>query len=222
MPNSDGHRLVVITGGPGAGKTTLIEALAAAGHAVMPEAGRAVIRAELAAGGSGLPWQNRTRFAELMVEADLCSHQAALALPGTVFFDRGVVDIAAYLELCGLPVPTRCPSPSSAAATARPSSSRRTGRRFTGRTPSASRTLPRPGGHSSAWRRSIPAMAIGCWNCRGPVSPNASPSFRPVSASAERQGRPVHKRNLRRGLFAVDTSRPGHHKSGRACRSSRE
>lgn len=105
MPNSDGHRLVVITGGPGAGKTTLIEALAAAGHAVMPEAGRAVIRAELAAGGSGLPWQNRTRFAELMVEADLCSHQAALALPGTVFFDRGLVDIAAYLELCGLPVP---------------------------------------------------------------------------------------------------------------------
>ena len=37
-------RLVVITGGPGAGKTTLIEALAVRGHAVRPEAGRAIIR----------------------------------------------------------------------------------------------------------------------------------------------------------------------------------
>ena len=35
-------RLIVITGGPGAGKTILIEALAASGQAVRPEAGRAI------------------------------------------------------------------------------------------------------------------------------------------------------------------------------------
>lgn len=98
------HRLVVVTGGPGSGKTTLIEALAAAGHAVMPEAGRQVIRAQLAAGGQGLPWADRSLFAELMLAQDLRSHAGALARPGLVFFDRGIPDIAGYLALCGLPI----------------------------------------------------------------------------------------------------------------------
>ena len=73
------HRLVVVTGGPGSGKTTLIEALAAAGHRVMPEAGRAVIREQLAAGGQGLPWADRGLFAALMLERDRRSHAQALA-----------------------------------------------------------------------------------------------------------------------------------------------
>ena len=44
--------LFVITGGPGSGKTTLIEALAAAGVATSPEVGRAIIREEMAVGGT--------------------------------------------------------------------------------------------------------------------------------------------------------------------------
>lgn len=99
------HRLVVVTGGPGSGKTTLIEALAAAGHRVMPEAGRAVIRAQLAAGGQGLPWADRGLFAALMLEQDRRSHAQALAGSGLVFFDRGIPDIAGYLALCGLAEP---------------------------------------------------------------------------------------------------------------------
>lgn len=99
------NRFVVVTGGPGSGKSTLIEALAAAGHAVMPEAGRAVIREELAIGGQGLPWADRMRFAELMLAQDLRSHEAAQAQAGFVFFDRGIPDVAGYLGLCGLPLP---------------------------------------------------------------------------------------------------------------------
>ncbi|MDX3810257.1 AAA family ATPase [Bosea thiooxidans] len=98
------HRLVVITGGPGSGKTTLIEALAGAGHAVMPEAGRQVIRTQLAAGGQGLPWADGSLFAELMLTQDLRSHTVALARSGLVFFDRGIPDIAGYLALCRLPI----------------------------------------------------------------------------------------------------------------------
>lgn len=98
-------RLIVITGGPGSGKTSLIEALAARGHAVRPEAGRAVIRDQQAIGGRGLPWVDPARFAELMLAADLHSHSEALAGQGDVFFDRGVPDIAGYLTLCGLPIP---------------------------------------------------------------------------------------------------------------------
>jgi predicted ATPase len=98
-------RLIVITGGPGSGKTSLIEALAAGGHAVRPEAGRAIIKDQQAIGGRGLPWVDPALFAELMLAADLSGHAEALAGQGSVFFDRGLPDIAGYLTLCGLPIP---------------------------------------------------------------------------------------------------------------------
>jgi len=107
MMPQETDRLIVITGGPGAGKTSLIEALAASGHAVRPEAGRAVIRDQQAAGGRGLPWADRALFADPMLAADLRSHAEAVAGGGTVFFDRGLPDIAGYLTLCGLPIPDR-------------------------------------------------------------------------------------------------------------------
>lgn len=105
MDEAATDRLVVITGGPGAGKTTLIEALAARGHAVRPEAGRAIIRDQQAIGGRGLPWADRELFAELMLSADLHSHACGREQEGFVFFDRGLPDIPGYLALCGLPVP---------------------------------------------------------------------------------------------------------------------
>ncbi|WP_293807928.1 AAA family ATPase [uncultured Bosea sp.] len=98
-------RPIVVTGGPGAGKTSLIEALAAAGHKVRPEAGRAVIREQQALGGKGLPWVDPGRFAALMLAEDLRSHAEALAGRDVFFFDRGLPDIAGYLTLCGLPIP---------------------------------------------------------------------------------------------------------------------
>lgn len=98
-------RLIVITGGPGSGKTSLIEALAAAGHAVAPEAGRAIIRDQQAVDGRGLPWVDPGLFAELMLAADLRNHAEALAGGRNVVFDRGLPDIAGYLLLCGLPIP---------------------------------------------------------------------------------------------------------------------
>lgn len=97
--------LFVITGGPGSGKSTLIAALAAAGHHVMPEAGRAIIREQVAIGGRALPWADRAAFAALMLERELESWRAASALDGPVFLDRGIPDVIGYLDLCGLPVP---------------------------------------------------------------------------------------------------------------------
>ncbi|QEL21276.1 AAA family ATPase [Bosea sp. F3-2] len=98
-------RLIVLTGGPGSGKTTLIEALAKRGFAVQPEAGRAIIRDQQAIGGEGLPWKNRALFAELMLAADLRSYHEACGQAEFAFFDRGLPDIVGYLALCGLPVP---------------------------------------------------------------------------------------------------------------------
>ncbi|TIV93045.1 MAG: ATPase, partial [Mesorhizobium sp.] len=48
--------LFVVTGGPGSGKTSLIEALALKGIQHMPEAGRAIIQDQVRIKGNALPW----------------------------------------------------------------------------------------------------------------------------------------------------------------------
>jgi predicted ATPase len=101
----DEERFIAVTGGPGSGKTTLIDALAARGLATCPEAGRAIIRDQLVISGPALPWADRALFAELMLSWELRSHAAAREMTGTVIFDRGVPDVLGYLRLCGLPVP---------------------------------------------------------------------------------------------------------------------
>jgi len=98
-------RLHVVTGGPGSGKSTLIEALAAAGVATSPEVGRAIIREEVAAGGTALPWRDHRAFAERMVEREVAAHRAALATGRPVVLDRGVPDVIGFLRISGLAVP---------------------------------------------------------------------------------------------------------------------
>lgn len=100
-----GDHLHVVTGGPGSGKSSLIEALARRGIGVMPEAGRAIIRDQAMIGGSALPWRDRALFAELMLAWELRSHGEAARLDRPVAMDRGVPDVLGYLTLCGLPVP---------------------------------------------------------------------------------------------------------------------
>lgn len=103
IPDTD--RFHVLTGGPGSGKTTLVDALAAASHSTMVEAGRGIIRDQMAIDGPALPWRDPALFAELMLSWEMRSHAMASALPGPVFFDRGMPDVVGYLRLMGLPVP---------------------------------------------------------------------------------------------------------------------
>lgn len=98
-------RFFVITGGPGSGKSTLVSALAEAGFATMPEAGRAIIRDQQAIGGTALPWADRGAFAEQMLGWELRSHAQAQSCSGPIVFDRGIADIIGYLTLSELPVP---------------------------------------------------------------------------------------------------------------------
>ncbi len=98
-------RFFVLTGGPGAGKTTLIEALKARGYATTEEAGRGIIREQSEAGGTALPWIDPERFAERMFEWELRSWRGAERRPGPVFFDRGLPDTIGYLRLEGVQAP---------------------------------------------------------------------------------------------------------------------
>ncbi|EGP54492.1 AAA family ATPase [Rhizobium pusense] len=97
--------MIVVTGGPGSGKSSLIDAMAQRGFRTMPEAGRAIIRDQIRIGGKALPWADRALFAELMLGWELRSYQEALASDALVLMDRGMPDVVGYLTLCGLPVP---------------------------------------------------------------------------------------------------------------------
>lgn len=100
----DTDRLHVLTGGPGSGKTTLIEALARDGVATSPEVGRAVIREQLAAGGNALPWADQQAFADLMLVRDVAAQREALATGAVTVLDRGIPDVVGFLRASGLPV----------------------------------------------------------------------------------------------------------------------
>ena len=50
----DGQRFFVITGGPGSGKSALIEAIQRSGYVTSVEAGRGIIRDQVAIGGNAL------------------------------------------------------------------------------------------------------------------------------------------------------------------------
>jgi predicted ATPase len=103
---SDFERFHVITGGPGSGKSTLVEALGRHGYAHSIEAGRAIIQDQTAIDGPALPGRDPLAFAELMLSWELHSHRLAHRLSGPVFFDRGVPDIVGYYHLLGRPVPS--------------------------------------------------------------------------------------------------------------------
>jgi predicted ATPase len=98
-------RFFVITGGPGSGKTTLIEALASSGLALSIEAGRAIIKEQALVGGDAVPWADRGAFAELMFNREMRSYDWAREVKGPVIFDRGIPDVIGYLTLVKLPVP---------------------------------------------------------------------------------------------------------------------
>lgn len=98
-------RFYVITGGPGSGKTTLINALRSQGYFCTTEAGRGIIQDQVAINGRALPWQDRALFAELMLCWEMRSYHLAEETTGLVFFDRGIADVEAYLRLMTIPIP---------------------------------------------------------------------------------------------------------------------
>jgi predicted ATPase len=95
----------IITGGPGSGKSSVVDALGAEGFPHMPEAGRAIIQDQVDIGGEALPWADREAFAALMLAWEMRSYREATAMSGPVIFDRAIPDVIGYLRLCGLPVP---------------------------------------------------------------------------------------------------------------------
>ncbi|KRB01602.1 ATPase [Devosia sp. Root685] len=98
-------RFTIISGCSGGGKSTLLEELARRGFSVIKEPGRRIVAAELAGDGKALPWIDAHAFLREAIALSLEDLERASALPGRVFFDRGLLDAASGLgEITGEPV----------------------------------------------------------------------------------------------------------------------
>ncbi|MGQ1910262.1 AAA family ATPase [Marinifilum sp. RC60d5] len=87
----------IITGGPGSGKSSLLNALIKANYQGFEEISRIVIREQHKLGGDKLPWKNLQAFAEVCYER--MGKQLEKCEPDTLcFYDRGLPDIIAYMR----------------------------------------------------------------------------------------------------------------------------
>ncbi|MAF02126.1 MULTISPECIES: AAA family ATPase [unclassified Herbaspirillum] len=91
------NQFFVISGCSGGGKSTLLAELKWRGFAVVEEPGRRVVAAEMGSGGMALPWIDMVAFVHRVIRLALDDLNAAQALLGPVFFDRGLVDALSAL-----------------------------------------------------------------------------------------------------------------------------
>lgn len=92
----------ILTGGPGAGKTSVLNELRTRGYVCIPEVARNVIQEQVALNGDALPWGDRTKYAQLMLTSSIQDFIDNKQSVTPFFFDRGIPDTLAYCKLTGL------------------------------------------------------------------------------------------------------------------------
>lgn len=94
--------LIVITGGPGTGKTTLINALIEKGFTCFPEISRKITQKAKDQGIDQLFLENPMLFSQMILEERQEQFADALKLPDEIIFlDRGIPDVLAYMNYIG-------------------------------------------------------------------------------------------------------------------------
>jgi predicted ATPase len=85
----------IFTGGPGGGKTSLLESLESKGYSYIPETARQIIRERLSKGLSPRP--DPKTFAREIFEKDWINFITNSRLSSLLFFDRSFVDSAGLI-----------------------------------------------------------------------------------------------------------------------------
>jgi len=92
----------ILTGGPGAGKTTLIQALDKHHYHTVGESGRSIIREQMKNAGDALPWKDKALFSRHMLQADIHNYHLYEPADTPVIFDRGIPDVLGYIRLSNI------------------------------------------------------------------------------------------------------------------------
>ncbi|MEI9973787.1 MAG: AAA family ATPase [Ignavibacteriota bacterium] len=98
MRYTDG-KVDIQSGGPGAGKTTVLRELAAIGFRHASEVARQIIQEQVSSAGKALPWADREAYSELMLQRSIESFEAHTPATDPLFADRGIPDTLAYARL---------------------------------------------------------------------------------------------------------------------------
>jgi predicted ATPase len=89
----DRSNFYVVAGGPGSGKTALIDALRARGQLCVDECIRKIIRQQVKIDGYGLHWKDQTIFRELILSWSIEAFESVSERVRPVFFDRGIPEL---------------------------------------------------------------------------------------------------------------------------------
>lgn len=100
----DKSNFYIVTGGPGVGKTTLLEAIENEGFLIVPEVAREVIKTQMETGGKALPWEDTALYTELMLNGSVECYMNNIKNEDIIFFDRGILDTICYAGMIGLEV----------------------------------------------------------------------------------------------------------------------
>lgn len=87
---------IVIAGGPGFGKTSVVNGLENLGYKVFHEISRHVLDEEKAKDSDILPWKNHKAFNEALFNARVEQFKQGENINGVSFYDRGLPDSIGY------------------------------------------------------------------------------------------------------------------------------
>jgi predicted ATPase len=96
------NNFFIVTGGPGVGKTTLLNELVSRNYPVVPEVARELIKEQQAHDGEALPWRNKELYMNMMFDRSLKSYEQTEKDHNQyepIFFDRGFLDAVGYAAL---------------------------------------------------------------------------------------------------------------------------
>ncbi len=100
----ENRNFYILTGGPGSGKSTVLEILKNKGYLTVNEAAREIIKNQVRTGGDALPWKNTVRYSNLMLLQSIVDFEEFVHTDKPCFFDRGIIDTIGYARLINIPV----------------------------------------------------------------------------------------------------------------------
>lgn len=94
----------IFTGGPGSGKSTVLNILESMGYNTVKEVARDIIQNQIKTNGDALPWNNTVRYAHLMLLHSIVDFEEFAHINVPCFFDRGIIDTLGYSRLINISI----------------------------------------------------------------------------------------------------------------------